>query len=83
MEGASQIYRILEVYILQMSFVDSTNAAVVVENGGIPLIIQCLSSPVENTVRTCEPFLGCSKNVFKFHSISSLQSAIEYSYCSA
>lgn len=29
---------------------DSTNAAIVVENGGIPLIIQCLSSPVENTV---------------------------------
>ncbi|KAG0582225.1 hypothetical protein M758_3G042900 [Ceratodon purpureus] len=29
---------------------DSTNAAIVVENGGIPQIIQCLSSPVENTV---------------------------------
>jgi hypothetical protein len=29
---------------------DSTNAGIVVENDGIPLIIKCLSSPVENTV---------------------------------
>nr|XP_024384622.1 armadillo repeat-containing protein 7-like [Physcomitrium patens] len=29
---------------------DSMNASIVVKNGGIPLIIQCLSSPVENTV---------------------------------
>ena len=39
-----------EVYILRMSFADPTNAAIIVENGGIPQIIQCLSSPVENTV---------------------------------
>ncbi|KAL3830956.1 hypothetical protein ACJIZ3_019758 [Penstemon smallii] len=29
---------------------DPANAAVVIQSGGIPLIIQCLSSPVRNTV---------------------------------
>jgi hypothetical protein len=29
---------------------DPANAAVLVANGGIPLLISCLSSPVENTV---------------------------------
>ena len=31
---------------------DPTNASIVVENGGIPLIVPCLMSPVENTVST-------------------------------
>lgn len=36
-------------------FADPANAAIVTRVGGIPLIIQCLSSPVRNTVRirTC------------------------------
>ncbi|CAK9276896.1 unnamed protein product [Sphagnum jensenii] len=31
-------------------FADPANTDVIVKNGGIPLIISCLSSPVENTV---------------------------------
>jgi armadillo repeat-containing protein 7 len=30
---------------------DPANAAVIIQSGGIPLVIQCLSSPVRNTVR--------------------------------
>ncbi|KAH9306298.1 hypothetical protein KI387_010702, partial [Taxus chinensis] len=32
------------------SCADPANAAVIVKNGGIPLMISCLSSPVQNTV---------------------------------
>ena len=31
---------------------DLANAAIVTQSGGIPLTIQCLSSPVRNTVST-------------------------------
>lgn len=30
--------------------IDPANAAIITQCGGIPLIIQCLSSPVRNTV---------------------------------
>ena len=30
---------------------DLANAAIVTQSGGIPLTIQCLSSPVRNTVK--------------------------------
>lgn len=32
------------------SSVDPANAAIITQSGGIPLAIQCLSSPVRNTV---------------------------------
>ena len=41
---------VLYIYILLLSCEDPENAAVITNCGGIPLIIQCLSSPVRNTV---------------------------------
>lgn len=45
---------------------DLANAAIVTQSGGIPLTIQCLSSPVRNTVstKTC-------KVIDVFHSFDS------------
>ncbi|XP_022729319.1 armadillo repeat-containing protein 7 isoform X3 [Durio zibethinus] len=36
------------------SCVDPANAAIITQCGGIPLVIQCLSSPVRNTVTAAE-----------------------------
>ena len=46
---------------------DLANAAIVTQSGGIPLTIQCLSSPVRNTVstKTC-------KVINVFHSDSTI-----------
>ncbi|KAJ7298753.1 hypothetical protein O6H91_Y439100 [Diphasiastrum complanatum] len=43
-----RVYQFDKLFIMTQT--DPANAAIIVQNGGIALIVSCLTSPVENTV---------------------------------